>query len=111
MNKAVRVILTMPLGLKVKIRAQAGSEDKSLNQKAVETLAEAFEFELDEEEPPSYRTARELVESLTGQRLKRDEVVHHIDGNRLNNKPSNLCIVSRKEHQMIHNRIGKIKTD
>lgn len=37
---------------------------------------------------------------------------HHIDGNELNNNPSNILIVTRKQHMIIDGRMGKfIKYD
>jgi len=36
--------------------------------------------------------------------LSSNEIVHHIDGNKLNNKPSNLQVVTKSEHWRIHNQ-------
>jgi hypothetical protein len=38
------------------------------------------------------------MEILLGRRLRRDEHVHHLDGNRLNNLPSNLQVLSASAH-------------
>jgi HNH endonuclease len=45
---------------------------------------------------------RYLMELHLGRRLDRNEVVHHIDGNPLNNDPDNLAVLSRSEHQRLH---------
>lgn len=43
-----------------------------------------------------------LMENINGRKLRVDEEVHHIDGNPLNNEPSNLEIRIRGEHQKTH---------
>ena len=35
-------------------------------------------------------------------KLKDDEVVHHIDGNKINNEWSNLLVCSAEEHARLH---------
>lgn len=45
---------------------------------------------------------RFIVEQKIGRKLTRDEVVHHIDGNRANNDISNLMVMSRGEHSKLH---------
>ena len=45
---------------------------------------------------------RAVMEQVLGRKLRSDEIVHHIDGNKLNNDPSNLMIVTREEHARIH---------
>lgn len=44
-----------------------------------------------------------VAEWLYQRKLKPGEHVHHIDGNKLNNNPENLCILSASEHANIHN--------
>lgn len=42
------------------------------------------------------------MEQVLGRALSSDEIVHHIDGNKRSNDPSNLQIVTRSEHARIH---------
>jgi hypothetical protein len=43
-----------------------------------------------------------VAEQKLGRHLLDNEVVHHIDGNRLNNEPDNLLVCTRSEHAKIH---------
>ncbi len=45
-----------------------------------------------------------IMEKLIGRKMKGrgKEVVHHIDGNKLNNAPRNLRLMSMPEHQSMH---------
>jgi hypothetical protein len=45
---------------------------------------------------------RKLVEQSIGRTLEYNEVIHHKDGNKLNNDLSNLEIIQRSEHISIH---------
>lgn len=45
---------------------------------------------------------RVIAEQKIGRALVPGEVVHHIDGNRLNNHPDNLEIMSQAEHMREH---------
>ena len=47
---------------------------------------------------------RRVMEEYLGRELKPDEIVHHIDGNKLNNDISNLQLVTRAEHIDIHRK-------
>lgn len=51
-----------------------------------------------------YLVHRRLVENKIGRKLKNNEVVHHIDGNKLNNNINNLKLMTRKEHIEIHRK-------
>jgi len=51
----------------------------------------------------SRQKARRLVKSIDKySNLPRSQVVHHIDGNPLNNELSNLVILSNSEHIKLH---------
>lgn len=45
---------------------------------------------------------RIVVEKWIGRKLKRNEIVHHKDGNRSNNHPTNLEILSQSQHLKKH---------
>jgi len=45
---------------------------------------------------------RAVIEGVLGRKLRSDEVVHHKDGNKHNNDPKNLEIMSRSEHSRHH---------
>lgn len=51
----------------------------------------------------SYRGEhRIIVEDVLGRELTNEEIIHHADGNKLNNSPDNLKVVTRAEHIEIH---------
>lgn len=45
---------------------------------------------------------REAMEKAIGRRLGYNEVIHHKDGNRMNNDPSNLEVMDRGDHIRLH---------
>ncbi|MCM1367254.1 MAG: HNH endonuclease [Roseburia sp.] len=47
---------------------------------------------------------RDIASRKLGRPLRANEVVHHRDGNKLNNRPSNLQVMTRKQHWRIHHR-------
>ena len=49
-----------------------------------------------------YDYHRLLMEQILGRKLDFDEVVHHINGNSLDNDPSNLMVMTRAEHTRLH---------
>lgn len=49
---------------------------------------------------------RVIVERHLGRKLSKDEVVHHINGNKLDNRIENLKVVSRAEHKRLHGSTG-----
>jgi hypothetical protein len=45
---------------------------------------------------------RDVASKKNGRPLRANEVVHHRDGNKLNNRPSNLQVMTRKQHWKVH---------
>lgn len=53
---------------------------------------------------------RIVAEEIIGRKLQPGEVVHHIDGNKKNNDPSNLMVLSsQKEHARLHMELRRKK--
>lgn len=54
-----------------------------------------------------------IVEEFIKRRLRKDEVIHHIDGDRSNNDLKNLQLMTDIEHKRMHklNFWRKIKSD
>lgn len=48
-----------------------------------------------------------IAERDIGRSLSPDEVVHHLDGDRQNNEPSNLLVLSRGMHARLHSWFDK----
>lgn len=54
----------------------------------------------------TYTTAqRVLMSSSLKRELRRGEVVHHVDGNKLNNDPANLIVCTRAAHARLHSQL------
>lgn len=52
---------------------------------------------------------RIVAEKMLGRPLSKEETIHHIDGNKRNNSPSNLLILaSQSEHAKLHMRERKL---
>lgn len=45
---------------------------------------------------------RTIIEKSLGRKLAKDEVVHHKDGNKLNNTISNLQLMKKRDHDKLH---------
>ncbi len=56
------------------------------------------------------REHRVIVERALGRKLSSSEHIHHIDGDKKNNKLNNLMVVSREQHMAIHKKPVNQKT-
>lgn len=55
-----------------------------------------------------YPIHRIVAETALGRRLKGQECVHHINGDKQDNKNSNLIICDRRYHQWLHKHMGDL---
>ena len=53
------------------------------------------------------REHRVIMERLIGRKLSREEEIHHVDGNSLNNNIENLLLIKRSEHAKLHGLLWK----
>jgi hypothetical protein len=49
-----------------------------------------------------------VAELKIGRRLREGEVVHHINGNKTDNRPENLVVMTNEEHVALHHALPKI---
>lgn len=49
-----------------------------------------------------------VAENMLNRMLEKDEVVHHLDGNKKNNNPENLEVMNKRQHNSLHGKmVGK----
>ena len=50
---------------------------------------------------------RFIMSKKIGRFLEKDEIVHHINGDRTDNSPENLRLMNRKDHNKLHGELVK----
>lgn len=53
----------------------------------------------------------EVAEKYLGRSLTGGEIVHHLDGNRANNRHENLLVLLRSQHARLHAWLGAVKIE
>lgn len=55
-----------------------------------------------------YREHRIIIEELTGENLSSDDVVHHKNKNKSDNRIDNLEVMTNSDHTSLHARAGEV---
>ena len=109
-----KIIKCKACGKKIKVRN--GSKSKYCSQKCYWKFLKGLhkknntEYKVLRINGKNKREHKVIMEKYLGRKLKKSEIVHHINGDRADNKIENLQVVSRKEHIEIHFEVQKIKS-
>ncbi|MBU1092565.1 HNH endonuclease [Patescibacteria group bacterium] len=83
------------------------------NWKGGSFIQDGYRFVMNKTHPKAVKgyvfEHRLVAEKIIGRPLNKNEIVHHLDGNRLNNTVENIVILSRAEHARLHLK-GKKRT-
>ena len=68
-----------------------------------------YQYVWDPTSPHKYKFAhRKIMEEYIGRKLTTEEVIHHIDGDKLNNKLENLVLATKRDHGLMHGSLERI---
>lgn len=88
--------------IEFKNRSLARLGEKAANWKGGRTIKDGYIYLA--VSPNNRRFEHDIImEKYLGRQLTKDECVHHIDGNKQNNKIDNLQLTSRSAHTIHHN--------
>lgn len=51
---------------------------------------------------------REIIENIIGEKIKKDECVHHIDLDKKNINKNNLLLMAKNKHQLLHWQLNSV---
>jgi hypothetical protein len=98
-----------------KIRWPYYTEWYNDNIKCCRVLIRGYKVFCDYKHPLAYKATnhvyyhRHVASLKLGRWVGPDDIVHHVNGDKLDNSPDNLLVINRKEHIKEHKDGGKIK--
>lgn len=91
------------IGILVDDRITALQSERNPDWKGGKTIEQGYEkISSIALNPSRKRTHQIVMENYIGRELREDEVVHHIDGNKLNNNINNLALMDKSAHSRLH---------
>ena len=79
--------------------------------KEIEQIIENLMVNVIEEDPSKYHyKARRIAKMVLGKSLPPQAIIHHVDNNPTNNRPSNLVICENQAyHKLLHRRMDALR--
>src|SRR5512138_3070980 len=95
------------LETRAKMRA-SHLKDKNHNWKGGRYIGTQGYIHILQEDGSYQREHRAIAESVLGRKLKPEEVVHHIDGDKTNNSFDNLLVCTQSFHLWLDRRMAQL---